>query len=253
MKKSYISTVVLFCCLFALYGRNNAYALDITAGMTSWYAWGEQKTSGADKNFKMESDPTLLFGPTLSAKLSENFNLTFVYLYGKFDYEDKKNGEKLKSKRNDIDLALNYRLSDYFKIFGGIKYMSFDTVQMEYTNFEIYTNGGNYSGIGLGFGLNVTFPIAENLFLLATLSGFYGFGEEKIVQSDGSSNGRTGGRDTGYNSNLSVAYYIASASTAISLGGRYQHFNSKGRNDFPTTITNTIWGITLSATYSFNI
>ena len=257
-KKSYILTVIAVCCLFIFYGSKNAYALDITAGATSWCALGEQKSAGADYDTVMESDPALLFGPTMSVKLSKNFNLTFVCLYGKFSYKDKDDvSPKFKSKRSDADLALNYRLNNYFKIFAGMKYLSFDMTQVEYTNgSDTSVNDGKHEFLGCGLGLSATYPIAVNLFLLATLSGFSGWGSEKVdVRGLKNFSFDAGINDYGINSNLSIAYYIASASTSISLGGRFQYFKTKYEEDnfFPVTIKNRIYGITLSAAYSFNI
>ena len=229
--------------------------------MTSWYAWGEQKSSAED--YSPVSSPAFLLGPTLAIKLSENFTLTFVYLYGKFDYEDKDNiSRKFKSKRSDADLALNYRLNDYFKVFGGIKYFSYDMLQVP-SNHGIYTykNDGKHTTSALGLGLTATFPIADNLFLLATLSGFYGSignDKDKIINTSTLDREKIGFQDFGINSNLSMAYYITGASTTINLGVRYQYFKIKyeSRNNDKwqgITMDNTIYGITLTATYFFNI
>ena len=141
-----------------------------------------------------------------------------------------------------------------------MKYLSFDTIRTTYSDgggsSKIYENDGNHSGWGFGYGLNATFPIAENLFLLATLSGFYGFGEDKVNETSGlgGDSFHTGGRDIGFNSSLSIAYYIDSTSTVISIGGRYQYFNSKTNEKlFNIKMNNKIYGITLAATYSFGI
>ena len=257
-KKSYTITVIAGCCLFAIIGVSEAYAVDMTIGATSWCSWAEQKSAGSSSDISAKSDPSLLFGPTLSVKISESFNLTFVYLYGKFNFDD--SGNSFKSKRSDADLALNYRLSDYFKLFAGAKYLSFDMMQVEYiygsTPGDISINDSKHEFIGAGFGVTGTFPILENLFLLATLSGFSGWGTEKVDVS-GSKNFsfNAGINDYGINSTLSMAYYITSASTVISLGGRYQYFKTKYAEDqfFPVSIKNNIYGITLSAAYSFNI
>ena len=270
-KKTYIITVIVFCCMFMLYANDKAYSLDITAGLTSWCAWGEQKSSGADYNPDAKSDPAFLYGPTISVKFAENWNITFVYLYGKFDYEDKDSPptgltlvnykSKFKSKRSDADLAINYRLNDYFKIFGGIKVMSFGMVPLEYSDGgpgSQSANTGNPTCFGLGSGLNATFPVAENLFLLATLSGFIGNADVDVKRYD-IYKGWTPSNGEGFwfyaiNSNLAIAYYIDSASTTISLGGRYQYFKIEyNSNALPVKLDYTNYGITLSATYSFSI
>ena len=261
IKKSYILTVIAAGALFIFCGSDKANAVDITAGAISWCAWGEQKSAGANPDTVMESDPAFLFGPTLSVKFSENFNLTFVFLYGKFNFKDKDDVySKFKAKRSDADLALNYRLNGYLKIFAGAKYLSFDMAQVEYAYgpgaADISVNDGKHEFIGAGLGLSATFPIAQNLFLLATLSGFSGWGTEKVdVKGSKNFSFDAGINDFGVNSNLSLAYYITSASTVISLGGRYQYFKTKydEKQFFPVSIKNTIYGVTLSASYSFDL
>ena len=106
------------------------YAFDITVGATAWYAWGSRYENVNEHSIRNNNnyafDPALFYGPALSIKFTNDFNLTFVYLYSKFDYienvyEDKCGKYFVKSniKRSDSDLALNYRLNNYFKIFAG--------------------------------------------------------------------------------------------------------------------------------------
>ena len=119
--------------------------------------------------------------------------------------------------------------------------------------YNTYKSGSGHSFLGGALGLSATFPITENFFLLATLSGLYGSGEGEIYMS-GVFAYKAKFNDYGINSNLSIAYYIAPASTTISLGARVQYFEARYRDEkFPITIKNTIYGITLSATYSFDI
>ena len=244
------------------------YALDITAGAATWLAWSEQHSKRAETKYTldMESDVAFLYGPTLSVKFNEDFNLTFVFLYGRFTYknQDPNDSTNFKSDRIDIDTALNYRLNEYFKVFGGIKYLSFDMMQVPYYSDlalpQFYEQQGLHRSLGLGLGLSATIPVSEDIFLLGTLSGFYlaNIGKEKIAEIDlvigtiGSSKAKY--RDYGINSQFSAAYYIASMSTAINLGVRMQYFITDYNNDeYPVTIKHIIYGITLSATYSFNI
>jgi len=65
---------------------------------------------------------------------------------------------------------------------------------------------------GPGLGLSCTYPIVDNLYALAYLSGFYLWAKEY----DGMENVKH--KDYGINSSVSIAYYIAPASTVVSLG-----------------------------------
>ena len=241
----------------------------MTIGTATWLAWGEQYCQKAESKYSlhMQSNPAFLYGPTLSVKFNEDFNLTFVFLYGRFNYknQDPNDSTDFKSDRIDVDIALNYRLSEYFKLFGGIKYLSFDMMRGPYypetDTFSQYNeHRGLHISSGLGLGLSATIPISENIFLLGTLSGFYltNIGKEKIVLFDyyieeTINSFKAEYCDYGINSQVSIAYYIAHVSTAISLGARIQYFETKYNNDeYPVTIKHIIYGITLSATYSFN-
>ena len=137
MKKFLFLTLTTICVLIITPHR--AYALDITVGATSWYAQSEQYYTQDRNAYFMQdtlvkSNAALLYGPTLAVRLSSDFNLTFVYLYGTFDTA-KEGGNNVKSKskykRSDSDLALNYRLGDYFKVFIGAKYLSYDITPWE--------------------------------------------------------------------------------------------------------------------------
>jgi len=178
------------------------YAVDITVGATTWYAKWDAKYTGNTKatnggivleHSNISTDPTFLYGPVLSLKFNEDFNLTFVYLYGEFDQYDYgtitygnvgNQTTYTKYKRRDLDLALNYKLNDYLKLFTGIKYMAY---KAEFSGKSVYNNGDYYictgykepGAYGPGLGLNATLPVIENLFILGTLSGFYLWGKEK--------------------------------------------------------------------------
>ncbi|MCL1864909.1 MAG: hypothetical protein FWF73_03765 [Spirochaetes bacterium] len=215
---------------------HKSYAVDISAGLTGWYAWGEQYNvqTGKVPNSLIESDPSLLCGPALSAKFSDDFNLTFVLLYGEFNAQkdDGAKREEAKFTRIDSDLALNYRLNNYLKVFGGLKYLSYGIVPYnEFQNF-ILKKINPHKSFGAGLGLSATIPITGNLFGLATLSGLYLFGNDSFVTGDMWSltpvlhDVKLAYNEYGFNSNISVAYYISDISTVISLGWRFQYPNS---------------------------
>ena len=263
--KKYLLLIAICISIIAPY---KLYAFDLTVGASTWYTWWDIKQErrtlfSVYKNTDME--PTFLVGPVLSLKFNDDFNLSFIFLttVSKFDCE--RSGEQMgyyglsfvtnkgKADRTDADLTLNYRLNDYFKVFAGAKYLS--------TSYTITIGGEEFSSYGPGIGLGFTLPILDNLFLLANLSGFYLWGHEKRPEdalsvsllgiASGGDNTRI--NDYGINSTLSLAYYIAPASTTVSLGGRYQYiktnYDTKG-NVEPRKCT--FYGVTLSATYTFS-
>jgi len=272
MKKNLI---IKLLCTLAIIIPCNLYSTDITVGATAWYVWGdryEDVTKNSDRpNKSYAFDSTFLYGPAISVKFSDDFNLTFVYLYGKFDYDDEIYKDaggayniKTSAIRSDSDLALNYRLNGNFKAFAGIKYMAYE-VKSSFNDFlkDYCENHSKHTSIGPGLGLSGTLPIIENIFLLATVSGFYLYSNGEEFKDDGIYGRKytepvslkIGYNEYGINSTMSIAYYIAPASTVISLGGRFQYFiiDYDKHEFFPiNSITNRIYGITLTATYTFS-
>jgi hypothetical protein len=268
--KPFIILLMLAFIPAAFFASSKAYAIDLTVGATSWYAWGKQYNSQKDDveeyNSIVESDPSLLYGPAISAKFNNDFNLTFVFLYGTF------NSEKSKFKRIDSDLAINYKLHDYFKVFIGCKYLSYGVTPvgsnfMTANDFEI-EKVDTHTSYGPGLGVSGTIPIFGNLFGLATISGLYLFGNQKIdIYETKPDAGPPPGmlkdphslkidyKEYGINTNLSVAYYIAEWSTVISLGGRFQYIISDYKDNaiYLSSVGFLIYGVTLTATYTFSL
>lgn len=209
---------------------SKASAADITVGAATWYTWWDMEDGPGS------IDPTFLYGPALSAKFSDDFSLSFVFLYGKFDFPnpDGESGTNDLS-RMDSDLALNYRLNDYLKIFVGGKYMSFKMSFMEHL------------GYGPGAGISFVLPAGSNFFILGNVSALYLWGSEK---QDGFSSSDY--KEYGMNSSLSIAYYIVPASVTLSLGGRYQMLKTVFDEEDADAI-HQFYGITAAATYSFKI
>jgi len=244
------------------------YAADITVGATTWYAQSEQyytqnKAAYFMSNALVKSYSAFLYGPTLSVRFSNDFNLTFVYLLGNFETVKDDGSFKYRSKyrRSDSDLALNYRLSDYFKVFLGLKYLSYDIIPADTDNstFQI-RNIDPHKSYGAGLGLSATIPIVGNLFVLGTVSGLYLFGKDKVgvTNHNSAANPRSVNLDYneyGVNSTIALAYYIVPASTVISLGGRLQYLVANYKNNaiFLDSIKFTIYGVTLTATYTFSL
>ncbi len=225
-----------FAVLIILQG--NLKAAEVSVGATTWYSWWKMQTSGSDGN--KDIDPAFLYGPALSVKFNNDYNLTFVFLYGKFGMKQETTTEEI--ARYDSDLALNYRIGNYFKIFAGAKYMGY-----EMTEFH-------HRGIGPGAGISVVLPVGSNFFLLGNVSALYLWGKhEQNNQSTGTT--KTDYNEYGTNTSLSLAYYIESSSVTLSLGGRYQYFRSDFESDDPNNsdMDHHFYGITAAATYSFSI
>ena len=278
MKKYFLTKILYIICIIFVIIPCKAYALDITVGATTWYAWGsryENTNDGYGNNKRTNNnyafDPSFLYGPAISVKFNDDFNLTFVYLYSKFDYTEKLHEDyggslfvKSNIKRSDSDLTINYKLNDYLKLFVGAKYLGYEIKLSndDPMDEEHYYSNSRHNSIGPGLGLNCTCPITGNIFILGTISGFYLFspGEKfedyYMYDRDRPTKITIGYNEYGINTNISVAYYISQISTVISLGFRYQYFITDYKEYEPfliNNIKNQFFGITLTATYTFSL
>lgn len=231
-KKTIILAFLALISISVFHGRANA--AEISVGATTWYAWWDFDNTEDNQQDKTLG-PELLYGPAMSVKFNDEFNLTFVFLYGKFEME---NDESEDVKRYDSDLALNYRLNTYFKIFAGGKYMAYKTN----TDFE-------HIGYGPGVGISAVLPLGSNFYVLGNISGMYLWGAE-----DSSDSKKQTYNEYGMNSGLSLAYYIVPASVTLSLGGRFQYFKTvMDSSENTTDMKHQFYGITAAATYSFSL
>lgn len=245
MKKAIIIALGITFFLFSNINSaliKKASAADFSIGASTWYSWWKFSES---ENMKMK--PTLVFGPVLSVGFGGPFSLSGVFLYGKFKPEknDSNDGGPDYITRFDSDISLNYNINRYFKIFGGGKYMDFRWD-------EQYSSGKHYS-LGPGLGIGLTAPLAGSFYFLTNVSGTYTLGnhEEKREESTGTVNSSTKITEIGINTNASVAYYIASASTSITLGFRYQYVISKYDDPDYNGENFSFYGPTLSVVFTF--
>jgi len=225
MKKSLLLTfIITFIGIILPY---KAYSVEISVGASTCESWIERNPKD-DPNFTI--GPAFLYGPVLSLKINERFDVTAVYLYGKFN--DTTNGDKVKIR--DSELSFGAGLNDYLKVIAGVKYMGF------------LNSDTKYIAYGPELGLSATLPIVYKINLLASVTGFYLGGKE----DDGST--KKGYNEYGVNGTLSLSYYIVPASTTISIGRRFQYFKSDYYKD-DSWMKNMFYGSTLTATYSFDI
>jgi len=179
-----------------------------------------------------------MYGPVLSLRLSDQWSLSGVFLYGKFKNTDDGDRGFDTCNRYDSDISLNYNLNRYLKIFAGGKFLGFSWE-------DSHTNGFHWSA-GPGLGLGATLPVTSNMFLLANVSGIYARGKDTADNRD-----TINVTEKGLNSNISFAYYITSASTSINLGFRHQYLRSDYDTDDDIDEKHHFYGVTLSAVYSF--
>ena len=235
----------MYVSLFAA-APTSIHAAVISAGASTWYTtWDLPSETGA------EIDPFLLYGPLLSVKLSQDFSLSTVFLYSKFEMEDSSDPDhNMDITRIDSDTALNYRLNDNLKLITGLKVMWYKMSATIPANPpaipEPIKNEGIHSSLGPALGLSLTIPLYGNFFLMGNLSAMFTWTTDK---QDGYDDEHC--NEYGFNTGVSVAYFIPKASVTVMLGGRYQSFTS---TEFDISEPwNTFYGVTLSAVYSFKI
>jgi hypothetical protein len=137
------------------------HAVDISVGATTWYA---KYVPSSGENV----DPAFLYGPAMSVKFNDDFNLTFVYYYGEYEYSYGRT-----SKRHDSDITINYRLNDYLKVFAGMKYRRIDADSNKGSNTSVTIYNLKADSIGPGLGLNAVYPLFANTYLIATGAGLF--------------------------------------------------------------------------------
>jgi hypothetical protein len=237
MKRTILSPLILLTGVIFLFS-STAHALDISIGASAWYSWWDFESIGDPSSEEPDMGSTLLYGPVLAISFSPTWSLTAVFLYGEYEM-DPAGDAKQDIKRYDSDTALNYSLNRYIKAFVGFKYMGYDW------------DNGDHISYGPALGLAFTLPLIDNFYLLLNVSGVYLWG----THTENGDNGKEENDyiETGVNSNISIAYYIAPASTSINLGFRYQFFKTEYDDEQWHDNKHTFYGVTLSVVYSFSL
>jgi len=238
MKKTYIKTLIPFILLLII-PLTSLHAVDLSVGATTWYTAWDYKD---DADSGVTYDPTFLYGPVLSLTMTNDLSLAFVLLYGKFTMNFNSGSDSIDLNRYDSDLTINYRISNYLKLFAGAKYMGFT-----------WDPSGKHQALGPGAGISTVFPLGNDFFLLGYLSGMYLKGKEEDTKGQ---KYEVKTNEYGGNASLSLAYYIQDASTTISLGGRYQQLKIDYVDSSKVITPNSMsrfYGVTLTAVYTFNL
>ncbi len=229
MKKIIIISIVVLFCFTAI----PLFAVDLNLGAATWYSWWEMESDSGTQTI----DPTFLVGPVVSFGFSENWNLSMVFLYGQFEMDEENSTNEI--NRVDSDISLNYIINNNIKVFGGIKGMGY------------YFDNGRHHSLGPALGIGLTIPLVGNFYLLGNISGMYNYGEHTDEGGENDNTTRSIIREYGFNSTVSLAYYIENASTTVSIGGRYQYFRDEFESENDPDQDLRFYGFTASAVYSF--
>ncbi len=211
-----------------------AQAADLSVGASTWYSWWRFEERDRTRSI----DPSFLYGPVLALGFGRGWSLSTVFLYGRFTMEED-DGASSKINRYDSDTALNYSINRYIKLFAGPKFMGYTMSRQSFSHIAV----------GPALGIGITLPLSDSLFLLWNVSGVYLFGEHE--QENLGVKSSSDYTEPGVNTNLSLAWYIESASTTLTMGFRYQRFNTYYAEDGWSDMTHQFYGITLSAVYAF--
>jgi hypothetical protein len=233
---SFLLLPVIVLTIF--FSQKPAHAADITVGAASWYCWWGYKPEHGNGGFK----PGLLYGPVAGYDFGNDWSVSSIFLTGPLSEKD--DSGNYNQRRYDSDTVLSYKLTRWLKIFGGYKYFRMGFNHDKPTPGLFKSTDEDYVSKGAGLGAGLTLPATESLFVLANFSGLYCFGRQKNLDTT---------RDTGFNSNVSLAYYLSSLSTTLSGGFRYQYLDSKHKTYTNQNTKAKFYGFTLMAMYHISL
>lgn len=264
--KRYTTVIILLFLLLFLAGseRPSFAAPGIDIGMHAWFAWWDPAWNKRPGTAKFKLRPAFLYGPQISFRLPGNFTISNQFLYGVYHAVAKVTTPVMSSKsdrrikRVDNDTTLSYTILKFLKVFLGFKYSRYSYTENSYSSVVQMRSKNTFTEYapGIGFGFNV--HLVEGLFLLVNASTIYNFNFQKKIDdmyfitgfairspADNYKNYRIG-----FNSTLSLAYYISKINLTMVIGGRYQFFkiiksNNKGAYDW----MEHFYGVTATALY----
>jgi hypothetical protein len=261
-----------------------AASVSMSAGLTVFYAWWDPVWENFDQtstsfiirsltgywtsrqlDWKMDGGGVLV-APSVSVKLNPEWNLTCNFLFGRYaasaDYLILGSPLiipltlDLHAWKFDADFLLGYRVSDSLRLFFGPKFQGYSYNMDSDSLFAALMPNIDaffFSG-GLGCGASFTIQLYQNLYLLPTVSLFTLIGGGSIKGSGFGSGDYSTQTSVavGANAIASLAYYIESISTTVSLGFRMQYLYYFSK---PTEMYvddgDFFYGIHLSAVYNF--
>jgi opacity protein-like surface antigen len=235
--------MVLVASLMVMF-TSTAFADDtkVTVGVKAWQNKWEEKN---DTTFDFGS--SLMVGPTLNVRFSNNWFVGGSYLVTTQDYETNDfvlNGDKLTISRSDLDLFAGYMFTPQFGMFFGYKSISNDA---KYTYKPLGLNNSKLADwdiTGPGIGIVGNIPLNETIALYGNLAIM--FMKSKFTSAaDGSSDTTD---LTGASLEAGVSFAFAESFSA-NLGYKVQSFS--GDDNAGGTTTDTYSGVIFALNYRF--
>jgi len=228
-----------------LLGATPGRAAGMSVGVNTWYStWDLEPASG------MSYDSSLMYGPVLGVDWGKKWSITCVLLTADYKATAEVMGSSfpIHFRRYDSDTTLNYTVLKWLKVFGGIKYMRYDTRKTGESVPVFGSSDNRHYTYGPGLGIGLTLPISDSLFALVNVSGMYltGRASENLVENYNLT-------ETGINTTASIAFYAESIATTFAIGVRYQYFKSDPDIAGGVTSDLTFYGITFSAVHHFSL
>jgi hypothetical protein len=244
MKRGIAAAILCAAVITTTLMPAKAEAAGMSVGASTWYSKMTSKSPGTDT---LVSEWSLMYGPVIGIDFAKDWSVSSVFLTGNYRFEEDI-PVAINFRRYDSDTTLNYSVFKWLKVFGGLKYMRYDTRDSNGVIPPFGSAQSRHYTYGPGLGLGLTVPLHESLFALATVS---------VMRLSGQTSQEgfpvTRCIETGYNTAISLAYYIDSMATTLSLGGRYQYFKTEDRNLDSSNSKSAFYGITFAAVYSFSL
>ncbi|NMB65192.1 MAG: porin family protein [Spirochaetes bacterium] len=199
MKKFVLMTCIV-CTILTLpaLSQGAEYMAGVRTGYFAWQPYLKEIDASGMSDIKWGTG--VLYGPIFSIMFTDDLSISVSALFGKqsthwqsefsyFDSSTRITGNYyFEGFRADVDSALSYRLSQYFKVFAGYKYQY---MAMDYNYTELRTDSSNnitdvqvgaikistnlFHGPALGLGFN--YPITDVYFFSINVSGLYMTGD----------------------------------------------------------------------------
>lgn len=201
MQKLIISLCIICSLALPSISMGADYMVGVRAGYFAWQPF--LKDIGASGMNDISWGTGMLYGPIFSIMVTDDLSLSVSALFGKqsthwqsefsyFNSTTRVTGNyQFEAFRGDVDSAISYRISQYFKVFAGYKYQY---LSLSYKYTEIRTDNSNnikeidvatadpsethYHGPAAGIGF--TYPISETYFFSMNISGLYMTGDFEL-------------------------------------------------------------------------